>query len=181
MQKISNMHRLLHYGALLLCAAAGILLDQWSKHLATVHLKGHEPMIVWDKLLQLTYLENRGAAWGIGQGKQMFFLILGIVVLAVIAYLYVKIPYHKRYIPMRILAVLFVCGAAGNMIDRALRGYVVDFFEFRFISFPVFNVADIYVVCAAIGIVIFGCFFYKDEDFEIFRLRSSDKEHEAHP
>lgn len=174
MQRISHMHRFLHYGVLLLCVAAGIFLDQWSKHLAILHLKGREPLIVWDKLLQLTYLENRGAAWGIGQGKQMFFLVLGIVVLAVIAYLYIKIPYKKRYIPMRILAVLFVCGAVGNMIDRAFRGYVVDFFEFRFISFPVFNVADIYVVCAAIGIVIFGCFFYKEEDFEMFRLRSSN-------
>jgi len=173
MQKVSNVHKILHYIVLLLCMAGGIFLDQWSKYLAIVYLKGQQTLVVWDKLLQLTYLENRGAAWGVGQGKQMFFLLLGIVVLVVIAYLYVKIPYKKRYIPMRILAVLFVCGAVGNMIDRAFRGYVVDFFEFGFISFPVFNVADVYVVCAAIGIVVFGCFFYKEEDFEIFRRKPS--------
>lgn len=168
MQKPSKLYLLIHYLVLFLCIAFGIFLDQWSKYLAVVHLKSSaQTVVVWNKILQLTYLENRGAAWGLGEGKQMLFLLLGVAVLLVIACMYVRIPYTKRYIPMRILFALFVCGAVGNMIDRALHGYVVDFFEICFINFPVFNVADIYVVCAAIGIIIFGCFFYNDEDYNV--------------
>ena len=58
-----------------------------------------------------------------------------------------------------------MAGAFGNMIDRAFRGYVVDFFYFKLIDFPVFNVADIYVTVAAFAMIILGLFYYKEEDY----------------
>ena len=71
-------------------------------------------------------------------------------------------------------AVLFG-GAAGNFIDRLFRGYVVDFIYFSLIDFPVFNIADIYVVCGGIVLVFLVVFKYKDEDFEFLSLKIKDK------
>ena len=58
-----------------------------------------------------------------------------------------------------------MAGAFGNLIDRVARGYVVDFFYFKLIDFPVFNVADIYVTVAAFAMIILGLFYYKEEDY----------------
>ena len=60
--------------------------------------------------------------------------------------------------------------ALGNLIDRVFRKYVVDFFYFKLIDFPVFNVADIYVTVAGIGLILTVVFYYKDEDFEFIAL-----------
>ena len=62
-------------------------------------------------------------------------------------------------------------GAAGNLIDRILQGYVVDFFYFRLINFPVFNVADCYVTISAAALIILFLFYYKDSDLEPFSLK----------
>ena len=75
-------------------------------------------------------------------------------------------PENRRYLPLRICAVLLCAGAVGNMIDRIFRGYVVDFFYFKLIDFPVFNVADIYVTTAAVILIVLIVFLYKEEDFD---------------
>lgn len=159
-----------HYILVFICILAGIALDQWTKYLAVVRLKesGKRTYVFLKGILQFTYVENKGAAWGIGQGKAAAFFIMGILILCLVVYLYIRIPFKRRYIPMRIFFTLLVCGAVGNMIDRIRLGYVVDFFEFGFIDFPVFNVADIYVVCSVAMIIIFGMFFYNDEDYALF-------------
>ncbi len=63
------------------------------------------------------------------------------------------------------ICILFFAGALGNFIDRVFRNYVVDFFYFKLIDFPVFNVADIYVTVAAFAMIILGLFYYKEEDY----------------
>lgn len=65
---------------------------------------------------------------------------------------------------MKICGVLLCAGAAGNMIDRLRLNYVIDFFYFNLIDFPIFNVADCYVVCACIAFVLLILFYYKEED-----------------
>ena len=62
---------------------------------------------------------------------------------------------------------LLLAGAAGNFIDRITRNYVVDFFYFEWINFPIFNVADIYVTCSIVLLLIFFLFVYKEDDFEL--------------
>ena len=69
-----------------------------------------------------------------------------------------------------------ISGAIGNFIDRASQNYVVDFISAVFIDFPVFNVADIYVVCSMILIAILVTFYYKDEDFSFLSLKRKTKE-----
>ena len=67
-------------------------------------------------------------------------------------------------------------GAIGNLIDRCFRKYVVDFFYFKLIDFPVFNVADIYVTSAAIVLIILIMFYYKEEDFDFMKISKNKKE-----
>lgn len=149
------------------CAAVLVLLDQLTKRLAVSHLMNQEPFIIWDGVFELRYLENRGSAFGMMQNKLAFLVPMTVIVCAVIAYIYLRrIPNERRFRWLDITAVLFIAGAIGNFIDRVVQGYVVDFFYFILIDFPIFNVADIYVVVAAFLLFGLCLFYYKEEDFE---------------
>jgi signal peptidase II len=150
-----------------------IVLDQWTKVLAVNKLMDKEPFIIMNKVFQLRYLENRGAAFGILQNQKGFFLIAGIIILALIAYVYNKMPVDNKYILLRILAILMAAGAIGNMIDRIINNYVVDFLYFELINFPIFNVADCYVTIAATLLIISILFIYKEEDFKFIERKSA--------
>ena len=73
-------------------------------------------------------------------------------------------PVNKRFLILRILILLIAAGAVGNFIDRIRQGYVVDFFYFKLINFPIFNVADIYVSVGMVILALLIFFYYKDED-----------------
>ena len=142
--------RPVHYFIAIIAVAAGVLFDQWTKLLVLTHLKGHDSYIVIKNVFELEYLENRGAAFGIMQNKQYIFVAGAVLICIVLLILYRRIPPAKKYIPLRICAVLLAAGAAGNMIDRIRFDYVIDFLYFRLIDFPIFNVADCYVVISCI-------------------------------
>lgn len=146
-------------------------LDQWTKVLAVKHLMGQEPMVIWNGVFELRYLENRGAAFGILQGQKVVFLICTAVVLAILAFYYNRMPVEKRYLPMRIVGILLGAGAVGNLIDRMMQSYVVDFLYFKLIDFPIFNVADCYVTMGAILLAILILFVYKDEELGFLSLK----------
>ena len=143
-----------------------IVFDQWTKSLAVAYLMNQEPFVIINGVFQLRYLENRGAAFGMMQGQQTFFLITGIIAVIILAYIYFKLPWNKRFAPLRAVALFIASGAVGNMIDRVALGYVVDFFYFELIDFPIFNVADIYVTCATIVLAFLILFFYKEEELD---------------
>ena len=99
------------------------------------------------------------------------------LVLLLIGYIYGKIPVKKRFGLLRLCAVLVASGAVGNMIDRMVQNYVVDFFYFSLIDFPIFNVADCYVVigCFLFAFLIF--FYYKDEELDfIFPVKENKQQ-----
>ena len=148
----------------ILCSVILIFLDQFTKYLAVQHLKDQMPVVLWKNVLELSYLENRGAAFGIFQGKRVIFLIITIIILLFLAYCFWRIPYTRKYATLRGVLVLIAAGAVGNFIDRMYNGYVVDFFYFKVINFPIFNVADIYVTCSAIFLAVLLIFCYKEED-----------------
>lgn len=152
-----------------------IVFDQWTKYLAVEHLMNKEPFIIIDGVFQLRYLENRGAAFGMMQGQQTFFLITGIIAVIVLAYVYFKMPWEKRFLPLRAVAMFIAGGAVGNMIDRVALGYVVDFFYFELIDFPIFNVADIYVTCATIVLALLILFYYKEEELDCLFPKKKEK------
>ena len=138
--------------------------DQITKWMAVLHLKNQPAKVLINNVFELYYLENRGAAFGIFQGKRVIFLIITIIILGFLAYCFWRIPYTRKYATLRGVLVLIAAGAVGNFIDRMYNGYVVDFFYFKVINFPIFNVADIYVTCSAIFLAVLLIFCYKEED-----------------
>ena len=127
----------------IIAAAVLVGIDQLTKYLALVNLKPIGSTTVVDGFLDLTFVENRGVAFGMFSGKKWFILLLTLCIVAFLVYYFVKMPRTKEYQWVRCAMVLVLAGAVGNMLDRVFRGYVVDFFEFTFFSWPVFNVANI--------------------------------------
>ena len=152
----------------LLLIAALTALDQWTKALAVHSLKGHEDVILINHVLQLRYIENRGAAFGILQNSRVFFIILTVIVLAGAVIIYTRYCLNNR--PHVIVVLLFsvlMAGAIGNLIDRAVHGYVVDFIYFSLIDFPVFNAADIYITCGCIITLLYVLISDKTNDHTV--------------
>lgn len=143
-----------------------VVLDQFTKVLALQNLKGQEPITIIPDVFQLLYVENRGAAFGILQNKQWVFLIITAIVLAALIWALPRMSRERHFLPLRLCLCFIGAGAVGNMIDRIFWGYVVDFFYFKLIDFPVFNVADIYVTTSAIVLIFLIVFLYKEEDFD---------------
>lgn len=142
---------------------AVIILDQITKYLAIGLKKGSIKLI--DNFFSLVYVENRGAAFGILQGKKIilvFFTFL--IIMAMCYYLYKG---QKSMATISKLSIsLIIGGAIGNLIDRVFRHFVIDFISVTFpngYEFPVFNVADIAVVCGTFLLIIA---FIKTNDFE---------------
>ncbi len=153
-----------------------VLLDQVTKIAAVSALKGKESFVLIKGVLELYYLENHGAAFGVLQNARTFFLIVTIFAMAAVFYVLIKTPADKKYLLLRALVVLIGAGAVGNVIDRILFSYVRDFIYFSLIDFPVFNVADIYVTCATICLVLSILLYYKDEhDFDYLSVSRDNK------
>ena len=155
-----------HYISAILLVLVGVWFDQFTKTLAVDHLKGQDPFILIKNVFQFEYLENHGAAFGILQNKQIFFFIIVLIISVFIIWFYLHVPMTKKLLPLRICAVFIFSGAIGNFIDRLKLGYVVDFFYFKLIDFPVFNVADIYVTVGTFILAFLLLFYYKEEDLD---------------
>ncbi len=139
-------------------------LDQATKYLALTNLKPIGSMVFIKGFLDFTFVENRGVAFGMFSGQRWFILLLTVVITAALLYYYNKLPKTKEYQMVRMVMILIFSGAMGNMIDRVYRGYVVDFFEFSFFRFPVFNVADIYVVVGVCILAFLILFVIKEPE-----------------
>ncbi len=148
-----------------LFAAVLVVVDQWTKYLAVLHLKGNAPLELISGVLELRYLENRGAAFSILQDHQLFFYILTVIFLLAAVWVICRIPRSRFFLPVRICLIVLASGAVGNLIDRVVQKYVVDFIYFSIIDFPVFNVADIYVTLSVIALILLVLFRYKEKDF----------------
>lgn len=132
-----------------------IVLDQLSKSLAIKYLKFSDSKIIVPDFFRLTYVENYGAAFGVLQNKRWIFIVITLAVIIYISFFMFK-NYYKVSTFMRIGVAMFIGGALGNFIDRVRYGYVVDFLSFRLFNrfeFPVFNVADIFIVVSTIILV----------------------------
>lgn len=150
----------------LLAAVVAIAFDQWTKYLAVSKLKDQAAYTVLSGVFELQYLENRGAAFGMLQNQQILFVIITVIVLCIALLIYRKLPTNRRYHLLRLCILGITVGAVGNMIDRIRLNYVVDFFYFRLIDFPIFNVADIYVTLSTIGFVLLLLFYYTEDEID---------------
>lgn len=121
-----------------------ILIDQITKYLVVENFVSGETMPLLENVFHFTYVRNHGAAFGIMQGQQWFFIGATIIVLGAILYFYKELPLYSFW--NRLALGLMIGGAIGNLIDRIRLGYVIDFIDLR--VWPVFNIADSSVVVA---------------------------------
>lgn len=142
----------------------GILLDQITKYLAVVFLQSIETQPIIKDAIHLTYVENRGAAFGMmADRREIFIVISTVTIIGIMLYLYFG---HVEKRSQAIALSMIISGGIGNMIDRLALGYVVDFIDCRFVkypmlsggewswrTFPVFNGADSFV-CVGAGLLV---------------------------
>lgn len=164
MKPVDTKNRIRHYISAVILIILGVTLDQYTKRLAVIHLKGQDPFVIVKNVFELQYLENRGAAFGMLQNQQLFFFISVVIISIVIVWFYARVPMTRRFFPLRLCAVFIMAGAVGNCIDRVTQRFVVDFLYFKLIDFPIFNVADIYVTVSTFLLVFLILFYYKEED-----------------
>jgi signal peptidase II len=132
-----------------------VVTDQLTKLLVLSSLKPIGKVELIKGFFNLTYIENRGAAFGMLEGGKWLFLAITAVVLVLAVVYYLKAPKTPQTLPVKIAVVMICSGAVGNAIDRLFRSYVVDFLDFIIFGydFPVFNFADILVV---LGTILFA-------------------------
>lgn len=135
------------------CIAAIIIVDQLVKHFIQAAMLPGMSFSVIPNIFSITYVQNAGAAFGILENQRPFFIIITLVVLICGIYLYPKI--NRQPHCLRLGSALLFGGAVGNLIDRIRLGIVVDFFDFHI--WPVFNIADIAIVCG-VAIIIYYIF-----------------------
>ena len=119
-----------------------VVVDQWVKYYIRTHMSMGESIPLIDGVINLSYTRNPGAAFGILEGHTWFFILSTLVVLAAVIYYRIRGDLKGRPL-MEMGVALLVGGAIGNAIDRVMHGLVTDFFEFQFVHFAIFNVADV--------------------------------------
>ncbi|MCR5790808.1 MAG: signal peptidase II [Lachnospiraceae bacterium] len=161
----------------IVCIIVLVVLDQASKQAAVMFLKDQPAFDLIPEILQLYYLPggNTGAAWGLLSGHQLLFIAVSVVVVGGILFILWRMPVMKKYGVMRVLLVLIAAGGIGNMIDRVVNGYVVDFIYIKIINFPIFNVADMYVSCSIVILMLLFLFKYKEEDMKELEMSIKKK------
>ena len=159
-----------------LCAVAAALivaLDQWVKAYIVANFAVGEGADFLPHLLNLRYVRNFGAAWSSFSGERWLLIGVTAVGMLALAWLLVKVVRH----PLGVWSLTAViAGGIGNLIDRARLGYVVDMFECAFMDFPVFNIADCFVVCGTIAALAYYLWIYPNTD-----AKNWEKDHGTDP
>lgn len=164
----------------IICVIVLIFLDQLSKWLAVVLLEGQPSFYLIPDVLRFTYVENKGAAFGMLSDSRWVFLVLSTVaIIVLIVFMTVSKPTDR--LERAGLCLLFA-GGIGNMIDRILLGYVIDFIDFC--AFPsiwkwVFNIAD---SCICIGVGLLIIYFVKTsiDEYKAEKKQKAEKKAALH-
>ena len=146
--------------------AAVVAADQLAKFLTVANIELFSDVPFIPGLLQLTYVQNTGAAFSSFQGQQWLFAVMFVIFTGVILWEFFKKPMPFTKLERWCIAAVYA-GGLGNMIDRVRLGYVVDMIETTFMEFPVFNVADCFITCGCILLMahlfLFNKEFWKDD------------------
>ena len=134
-----------------------VLADALTKELAAGYLNGSAAVSVIPNVFDLAYVANRGCAWGMFQGQVWPLAVFGGIALGLLIWKREKV--FGQGVCARVTEILLYAGILGNMIDRVVRGYVIDFLDFHWYShhFPCFNLADTFI-CVAAGLMILSSF-----------------------
>ena len=131
-----------------------VLIDQISKIIISNILTNNKSIEVIKSFFYLTYTHNEGAAFSILLGKRIFLILIAIIIIALLIYYIKKNKIEGRLNKMSLS--LIIGGAFGNLIDRIVRGYVIDFLDFKIFNYnyPIFNLADTFIVIGVILLII---------------------------
>lgn len=141
-----------------------LILDQWSKYFVMENMDLGQSVPLIKNVFHLTYIINPGAAFGLFANQQLFFIFVALVVL--LSGLWGIQKFSGRYEKLFVYGVaVFISGAVGNLIDRIRFAGVVDFLDFRI--WPIFNLADIGIVC---GAALLGWILWKADKKERIEL-----------
>jgi len=148
-----SRQRLAAWGILLVSVAALLTLDLILKSWAVSNLMEQPGRDLIPGLLGITFTRNTGAAFGLfanqNWGRWVLTIVKVVLMLGILWY-YHRLPLEKKNWALRVPMILILAGGLGNLYDRIVLGYVRDMLEFLFINFPIFNLADVFVVV--------GCF-----------------------
>lgn len=136
-------------------------LDQYTKNLASIFIKGSEDINVINGFFRLSYAENQGAAFSTFQNQKIILIGLPIITILIIGFFLIK---NKNKSKLETISLLFIIGGGiGNLIDRIMNGYVIDFLDFNFgtYHYPTFNIADTFATVGVILLCIYFIFFDK--------------------
>lgn len=145
--------------------------DQITKYWARRDL-AEEGFSIIKGFFSLKLVSNKGAAWGLFQGRIDILSIISIVVTIFLILFFIRIPEDKKYHIIRVLVLCVMAGALGNLVDRFYQGFVTDFLYFELIDFPVFNVADCYITFSMFLFAFLLIFKYKEADLEFFTFKN---------
>ena len=167
MKKNRTENKILYFFKAIILIIILVALDQITKHQAVLYLKDRPNISIIPNVLELTYLENTGAAFSIMNSAVFFQTVMKFltpVFFIIIMIIFYKASKNIKYRSLSIILLFILSGAIGNYIDRITNNYVIDFIYFSAINFPVFNVADIYVTLGFIIVAFIILFVYKDND-----------------
>lgn len=143
---------------LMIIAIILVLMDQIIKIVISTKLYNSTIMLI-PHVLNLTYVQNAGAAFGIGSNSTSMFIAVNIVVIGLITY-FIFSKKEEISNPILIALYLIIAGGISNLIDRIVRGFVIDYIDISpLIKYPVFNLADVFIV---IGCIIIAIYIIKD-------------------
>ena len=138
-----------------------VVLDQISKYIVSSNMEIGESFGLVKYILNITYWRNSGAVFGILKDHRWVFMIASIIAIIAMTAVLIYFIKNKSFMWMQAALALILGGGIGNMIDRLSQGYVVDFLEFDFVNFAIFNIAD---SCVTVGCVIFIIFMIIKRD-----------------
>ena len=138
---------------LALFSAGVVALDQYTKYLTVANIALYSEVELIPGFLGLTYVKNTGAAFSSFQGQQWLFALIFLLFTAAVLWEYFKKPMPFTTFERFCIAAIYA-GGLGNMIDRVRLGYVVDMIETKFMEFPVFNVADCFICCGCVLLMV---------------------------
>ena len=143
-----------------LFVAGAVALDQWTKYLTIANIALGSEVDFLPGFLGFTYVRNTGAAFSSFEGQQWLFIVVFTVFTILILWEYFKARMPFNTFECWCIAAVYG-GGLGNMIDRVRYGFVVDMIRTEFMNFPVFNVADCFITCGCIALMISLIFFNK--------------------
>ncbi|SEF43390.1 signal peptidase II [Eubacterium ruminantium] len=144
-----------------------IIMDQLSKDIIMKKYEVGEGKTVIKNVLEILHIRNKGSAWGMFEKVPIIPMIIACIMIGLLIYVYTNLIRYERYRALRICVICLVSGAIANIIDRIRLGSVTDFVYFKFINFPVFNVADIYVTFSIVAVLLLLIFKYSSEDVDV--------------